>query len=75
MNKSRRKEIAKAVALMEEAISILAQAREGEEYAYDNFPESLQNSEKGEVMQEWIDRLETAEETIQEQIDELMYDL
>ena len=71
MNNSRRKEIAKAVELMEEITTILSYVKDEEEGSYDNFPESLQNSIRGEEMQEWIDRLETAVESIQEQIDEL----
>lgn len=71
MNNQRRKEIAKAVSLMEEITEILSYVKDEEEMSYDNFPESLQNSIKGEEMQEWIDRLETAVDTIQEQIDEL----
>ena len=58
MNKLRRKEIAKAIELMEEAREILETVRDEEQEAYDNMPESLQNSERGETMEEYISTIE-----------------
>lgn len=60
MNKARRSRIAdvqtQLEALKQDIDDILAEEQE----AYDNMPESLQNSERGEAMQEAIDALESA---------------
>lgn len=58
MNKERRKRIAEAVKLIENAAGILEEVREDELESYDNLPEGLQNSERGEQMRENIDTLE-----------------
>lgn len=67
MNKQRRKEIADARAkleqaaeLIEQAKAALEQARDDEQEYYDNMPESLQNSEKGETAQAAVSALESA---------------
>lgn len=58
MNKARRKEIARAIELMDEAREILEAVMEEEQEAFDNMPESLQCSERGEAMEEYISTLE-----------------
>ena len=65
MNKLRRKELAKIMdklerldALREEIREELAAIRDEEQEALDNLPESLQESERGEQMQEYIDIME-----------------
>lgn len=47
MNNDRRKEINKAIALMQEALAILETARNEEQDYYDNMPENLQSSDRG----------------------------
>lgn len=64
MNKIRRKEIAKAIELMELAREILESVRDEEQEAFDNMPESLQGSERGEAMEEYIYTLEEAIEAM-----------
>ena len=64
MNKIRRKEIAKAIELMEQAREILENVRDEEQEAFDNMPESLQGSERGETMEEYICTLEEAIEAM-----------
>jgi hypothetical protein len=64
MNKVRRKEIAKAIELLEQAREILESVRDDEQEAFDNMPESLQSSERGEAMEEYIYTLEEAIEAI-----------
>lgn len=64
MNKVRRKEIAKAIELLEQAREILESVRDDEQEAFDNMPESLQGSERGEAMEEYIYTLEEAIEAI-----------
>lgn len=59
MNKQRRKEIEKAITLLEEAKSILEQMASDEQDYYDNMPESIQSGERGS-------QAEAASETLQE---------
>lgn len=65
MNRIRRKELANVVVLLEELDALREQIREqlsaiqdDEQEALDNMPESIQESEKGEQMQEYIDTME-----------------
>jgi len=58
MNKARRKEIARAIELIEEAREILENVRDEEQDAFDNMPESIQSSERGEAMEEYISILD-----------------
>lgn len=71
MNNARRKEISKAISMMEESVAILTGVKEDEEMAYENLPEGIQMSERGDAMQEWIDTLTDAEDSIQDVIDNL----
>ena len=61
MNKARRKKLGEAFNLLDSAKEILEAVREEEQEAYENLPESLQNSGKGEDMQNYIEMLEEAE--------------
>lgn len=58
MNAPRRKALAKALDLLEQASSIIEEVQTEEQEAYDNLPESLQNSERDEQMQEYADTLD-----------------
>lgn len=66
MNTKRRKAISKAIedylnketAAREELRNALEAVRDEEEEAYDNLPESIQDTEKGEAMQNAISALE-----------------
>lgn len=60
MNKTRRAAIAKIVSTLEQAYADLETLRDEEQGGYDNLPESFQNGEKGEAMQEAIDNMDTA---------------
>lgn len=71
MNNKRRKEISKVIDTLTEISNTLSILAEEENEAFDNMPESLQDSSRGDDMQEWIDRLEGAQETIDGIIDEL----
>ena len=64
MNKIRRKELASIVAKLEaldalrlEINEMLESVRDEEQEALDNMPESLQDGEKGQQMQEYIDTM------------------
>jgi hypothetical protein len=65
MNKQRRKELAAILSKLEELENLrseikerLEAVRDEEQEALDNLPESLQESERGEQMQEYIDAME-----------------
>ena len=60
MNAQGRKEIAKYIASLEEIKDKLESMKDDEEDKFDNMPEGLQDSERGEAMQEAIKQLETA---------------
>lgn len=77
MNNSRRKQIrdvAKKIAAayetfsssLQESLSELQDITSDEQDAFDNLPESLQYSERGEAMQEAIDNLETACQSLED---------
>jgi formiminotetrahydrofolate cyclodeaminase len=71
MNNKRRKEISKVIDTLTEISNTLSILAEEENEAFDNLPESLRDSSRSDDMQEWIDRLEGAQETIDGIIDEL----
>ena len=58
MNNERRKKIQKALSLMEQAKDILEEVKEEEQDAFDNLPEGIQGSERGEQMEDNIYNLE-----------------
>lgn len=58
MNKQRRKELEKVQDAILGAITDLECIRDEEQEAFDNLPESLQYSEKGEYMEETISMIE-----------------
>lgn len=65
MNNKRRKEIANTIRQIESIVSsILAD----EEEAFDNMPESLQDSERGDMSQEAQDNLSSAVDALEEAI-------
>ena len=66
MNKTRRKELYRIICLIDEARERLEIVRNEEQEAFDNMPEGIQMSERGEQMEEYIgvmeellDRLDT----------------
>ena len=59
MNKQRRKQIAAAIELIEQAQAILEEVIAEEQEAFDNLPEGIQASERGELMEEYIYTLES----------------
>lgn len=71
MNNARRKEIAKIVSEIERIKSDLEDVLMDEQMAFDNMPENLQYSMRGEDSQEAIENMEGAVESVQTAIDEL----
>lgn len=60
MNKTRRKWLADVISQLEEKRDELWNIYEDEEMAYDNLPESLQESERGITMQDNMGTIEDA---------------
>ena len=58
MNKARRKELSRILELIDTARVALEQVLEDEQAAFDNMPESLQDSERGEIMSDGISAME-----------------
>lgn len=58
MNKQRRQDLLDVSALLSEASGRLNEIREEEQEAFDNMPEGLQCSSRGETMQEAIDTMD-----------------
>ena len=54
MNKVRRKQLADIRAKIEELQDLLEEVRDEEQEAFDNLPESLQSSERGQAMENAI---------------------
>ena len=66
MNKQRRKEIQKNIQLLEEAKNNLENILSDEQDYFDNMPENLQGSIRGEDSEEAIDVLQEAIDAIDE---------
>lgn len=60
MNKKRLLQLSDLYRQMDKINDVLQELTSDEESAYDNMPESIQQSEKGDVMQEGIDNLNEA---------------
>ena len=74
MNRIRRKDMSKALELLDQAkvLELLGQAkdiieacRDEEQEAYDNLPEGIQSSDRGELMDGYIYEMEDAMESIE----------
>ena len=71
MNKKRRDNIARAVSLLEAALSIVDTARAQEQDCLYNMPENLEYSERYEKMENAVEKLEDAISSIEEAKDAL----
>ena len=71
MNKQNRKKLQGYVESLEEIKSAIEEMRDDEECKFDNMPEGLQESERGDAMQEAIENLESASSSMEEAIDYL----
>lgn len=60
MNKQNRKQLQKAIDLLNSANEIITSIKEKEEEKFENLPEGIQDSERGERFQESIDNLDNA---------------
>lgn len=71
MNKQRRKELDKIQDEIMDLQTALEELKDAEQEAFDNLPESLQYSERGEAMQSAIENLEYAHDSLQDAIDNI----
>ena len=71
MNRERRKELVAAKAKLDEVINLLQQISENEQNAFDNLPEGIQGSERGEQMQSYADTISDIASTLEDQSLEL----
>ena len=71
MNKERRKWLEKTIATLEDQSAELESICEEEQEAYDNMPESLQDSERGQALYDNIDALESAASDLDDVISDL----
>lgn len=71
MNKDRRKSIERIVDKINEIKADLTGVRNDEEEAYDNLPEGIQSSERGDSMQEAIEAMDDADGALQDAVDYL----
>lgn len=69
MNKVRRKRISDAIEKLEKIMAEFEDIRDDEQDCFDNLPESLQYSERGETMEEAVDVLDTVLDNINDAID------
>jgi len=68
MNKARRKELSRAVELMEEARDIIDNCIVDEQEYLENMPENLQYSEKHDIAEAAVDAMERAIESVEDAI-------
>ncbi len=68
MNKAKRKELQKAIDLLNEALSIIENIKDEEQEAYDNLSENLQSSEMGQKMESAVSYMEDATSSIEDVI-------
>lgn len=71
MNKQRRKALEELHSLLTDVYERVEAVMEEEQEAYDNLPENLQESERGEAMSDAISNLESAASSIDEAMDYL----
>lgn len=71
MNSSRRKEIRDVITKLKDIAGEIESIKDEEEEAFDSLPESFQYGENGEKMQEAINNLEYAFDSIDDIVDYL----
>ena len=71
MNDQRRKVITEQIKSIETALSTLSEVLQEEQSAYDALPEGLQTAPQGEMMQQAIEQLESANSSIEDALGNL----
>lgn len=75
MNKDRRKRLQEVCDALEGQLATLEEIRDEEQESYDNYPESLQESERGQALYQNVESLESAYndlESLMESIQEVL---
>lgn len=72
MNNARRKQIGRFIDNLNAAVAGIQTLRDEEEAAYDALPESLQDTDRADAMQEAMENLESAVDALGEAVDYLM---
>jgi hypothetical protein len=71
MNNDRRNQLGRIIERLRDAHADLVAVIDDEQSYYDNMPESLQSSDKGDASQEAIDNLSSAGDSIESAISDL----
>lgn len=71
MNQARRKRLNTIISQLEDLQTQIEEVTEEEREAFDNMPESIQGSEKGEQMEEFIQSLEDASADVDSVIEKI----
>lgn len=71
MNKMNRKQLSDLISRIETIHEELDEIKDGEEEKFDNMPENLQDSEKGEALSEIIDFPDSASESLNESVESI----
>lgn len=71
MNKQRRLKLSEAHSLLGKAVSIVEQVKDDEQNSFENLPENLQSGERGEVMEEAVNELQMAIDSISDAIEHI----
>ena len=71
MNKARKKQLESALSVLKGVLEVVSELCDQEEEAFDNLPESIQESDRGDEMQGYIDSLSTACDSLEDAIDSL----
>lgn len=66
MNNERRKELARAFELVEEALTIVQTVKDAEQEAVDNLSDRFPGSERVEKMEETVSSLEEADDALEQ---------
>ena len=69
MNQDRRKQIDEAAGMLQDALALIEQIRDEEQESFDNMPESLQQSDRGNASEAAAEELEDAAGNLQYVID------
>ena len=71
MNNMNRKQLSDLISRIETIHEERDEIKDGEEEKFDNMPENLQDSEKGETLSEIIDFLDSASESLNESVESI----
>lgn len=71
MNATDRKQLDKALSMIEDARTIIEEIKDGEQYKFDNLTEGLQQTERGQKFEENVSTLDDAITELENAIDNI----